>query len=87
MIDFTTPHDAETLEALRIVRDVLHQKLMATTAPGRRKQFNQGVPTVQVSDAFAIIVCGYHAANEELRIASAKAARIEAGENYVNETA
>ena len=35
----------------------------------------------------AIFVTGYHAANEELRIASAKAARIEAGENYVNETA
>ena len=33
------------------------------------------------------LVTGYHAANEELRIASAKAARIEAGENYVNETA
>ena len=88
MTDFTTPHDAETLEALRITRDALRQKLIKATQPMRGQRVDVGAGgTNQVADALAIFVCGYHAANEELRIASAKAARIEAGENYVNETA
>ena len=74
MIDFTTPHDAETLEALQNARDRLRRRLI------------QDGGDAQDWDV-ALWVSAYHAANEELRIASAKAARIEAGENYVNETA
>ena len=83
--DFTTPHDAETLEALRIVRDGLKDELQVLV----KGNDASGEPVKVSVDLryWAVFASGYHAANEALRIASAKAARIEAGENYVNETA